>query len=120
VSAIVICGIPRSGKTAVARLLADRLPVRVVESDAVTREGLDELRDELGGGDLQVVVLAPRLTALARRTSPAVVEEWGHLDDVMRRELSRTGVWIDSSNLSPEETVDAILQSGLRPAAQPA
>lgn len=35
---------------------------------------------------------------------------WEHLDGVMRKELLGTGLWIDNSDLSPDETVDVILQ----------
>lgn len=119
-SAVLICGIPSSGKSTVARLLAKRLAVTVVEGTAVTREELRRLRDSVGRKDATVVFLAPRLTAIARRTGPSVVEKWGHLDDVMRRELSGTGTWIDSSDLTPEETVEAILELALSPALQPA
>jgi chloramphenicol 3-O-phosphotransferase len=61
-----------------------------------------------------LVVLAPQVAALAQRErdrpktgytafSPA------DLDSVLRRDTPRIGYWLDSSDLSPAETVDAIL-----------
>jgi hypothetical protein len=63
-----------------------------------------------------LVVLAPRLDVVQRRDAGRdnpIFEFWSWLDPVMRAELSDTGAWIDSSDLSVDETVDAIL--ALRP-----
>ena len=59
-----------------------------------------------------VVVLAPSLEVALRRDRQRekhVAELWEHLDAVLREELKGEGVWIDSSDLTIDETVDAIL-----------
>jgi hypothetical protein len=62
---------------------------------------------------LRLVVLAPSVpVARARdreRAAKHVADRFAHLDGVMRAELAGTGLWLDSSVLSVEETVDASL-----------
>ena len=59
-------------------------------------------------------MLAPPLeVSLARdaaRTEKQVGQIWEHLDAVMREELPNTGLWVDSSAMSPDQTVDFILE----------
>lgn len=133
---LLLSGIPGAGKTATAEALAARLG-RAVHIDAkdlersnlglmaksareagfvVLVEDVVVSRDELAGvrGALRphpslLVVLAPRLAALSRRTSPEAVGRWGYLDEVMRRELSGIGFWLDTSEQSSEEVADVIL-----------
>lgn len=60
----------------------------------------------------QLVVLAPTLDVVRRRDAERhkqVFEMWNHLDLELRTELAGMGRWIDSSALSVEETVNAIL-----------
>lgn len=60
----------------------------------------------------QLVVLAPTLDVVRRRDAERhkqVFEMWSHLDSELRTELAGIGRWIDSSALSVEETVNAIL-----------
>ena len=62
---------------------------------------------------LKVVVLAPgRGVALERdrlRPDKTVGDRWAYLDDVLRRELSNAGGWIDNRTLSVDEVVDLLL-----------
>jgi adenylylsulfate kinase-like enzyme len=78
-------------------------------------------KDRLGiyerhlGGTPRLVVLAPSLdVSLARdekRGYKRVGDRWAHLDVEQREKLGDIGVWLDTSRLTPEETVDAILAS---------
>ena len=99
-----------------AALLADRFDqagfVPVIDDIVVVRERLAIYTERLR--DLHVVVLAPRVeVALERddeRGYKAVGERWRHLDAEQREALTDPSIlWIDSSDQSPEETVDAIL-----------
>jgi hypothetical protein len=35
---------------------------------------------------------------------------WGHLDEIMRRETPSVGLWLDTSAMTADETVDTILR----------
>ena len=98
-------------------LLADSFfesGVTPVIDDVVVRKGrLDHYRTCLKARPLIFVLLAPPLEVArardAAREEKTVGHIWGHLDEVMRREVSGVGLWIDTSGLTVEETVDAIL-----------
>ena len=70
-------------------------------------------REGLGDRPLQLVVLAPPLkVALERdrgRPDKKVGDRWAHLDAEMRKGLAGEGLWLDTANLSVDQTVDAIL-----------
>jgi hypothetical protein len=62
----------------------------------------------------RLVVLAPSADVVAARDAGRVksgYRTWSldELDRALRDETSRLGLWIDNSALTPEETVDAIL-----------
>ncbi len=46
----------------------------------------------------------------AERTEKTVGDQFMYLDEVMREELAGRGLWIDSSDQTVEQTVDAILE----------
>jgi predicted kinase len=164
-SVFLITGPSASGKTTVARLLAERFPRGVhVEGDVFRRsivtgrqeatpelsaEALSQLRlryrlaaaaadgyfdegftvvlDDVVAGPLlteyveliesrplHVVVLLPTIQAIAEREAGRV--ETGYhsysveqLYEAFVNETPRIGLWLDTSELTPEETVDAIL-----------
>jgi predicted kinase len=63
---------------------------------------------------LHVVVLAPDPAVVTRRDQERAktgYEDWtvAALDEVLRRETPRIGLWLDTSDLTPEETVDEII-----------
>ncbi len=64
---------------------------------------------------LSVVVLAPNAHAVATREAGraknAYVDGWTveHLDQILRKETPQLGLWLDTSELTAEQTVDAIL-----------
>ena len=85
----------------------------IIDEAIVYAAALQEYAALLRSRPLALVVLAPPLeVSLARdaaRTEKQVGHIWGHLDAVMREELPNTGLWIDNSGMSPEQTVDIIL-----------
>jgi chloramphenicol 3-O-phosphotransferase len=132
----LLTGIPGAGKTATAEALAERLGravhidakalpqqnaalmatsareagfIALVEDVIVTRERLHGMQKALLPRPSLLVVLAPRLTAVSHRAGPEVVGRWGFLDEVMRRELTGIGFWLDTSEQGSEEVADIIL-----------
>ena len=86
--------------------------VPVIYDIVVVRERLAIYTERLPF--LHVVVLAPRVeVALERddkRGYKRVGERWTHLDGEQRAALTAPDIlWIDSSDQTPEETVDAVL-----------
>jgi cytidylate kinase len=100
-----------------AALTADRYAAAgfdVVVQDVILGPELSHFLSRITTPDRFLVVLAPSVPALERREqqrskigytafSPAA------LDQVLREETPRIGYWLDSSELTPAETVDAIL-----------
>ena len=88
--------------------------IPVIDDVVVYRERLREYVSLIRSRPLALVMLAPPLhVSLARdaaRTEKQVGHLWGRLDGVMRQELLGTGLWIDNSDLSPDQTVDVILE----------
>jgi predicted kinase len=85
----------------------------VVIDDVVLGEGLDEYRSELEGVRSYLVILAPQVAVVARRDAGRdknVFDAWGYLDKVLRETMSEAGMWLDSSALSVEATVDEIVR----------
>ncbi|HEU5318467.1 MAG TPA: AAA family ATPase [Chloroflexota bacterium] len=86
----------------------------VLDYVCMTRGGVARYRRSLARLNLHLVVLNPgKDTALARdlaRPEKTVAVHWTHLEDVMRRELPGLGLWIDSRDQTPEQTVAHILR----------
>jgi len=64
---------------------------------------------------LYVVVLCPNTAVVAAREAARAKKGYGvwsveQLDAVLRNETPRIGMWLDSSELSPEETVNEIIE----------
>jgi len=87
----------------------------VVDDVVVRRLQLDHYLEHLRSRPLVLVVLAPRRqVVLARdaRREPhkrGLAAEWEFLEETLRSELAEAGLWLDSSDQEPAETVDAIL-----------
>ncbi len=96
-----------------ARSYAEAGFTPVLDHCVVTASHLDAYLNYLAGGTVHLVVLAPTTDVVARRDAErpdkTVGDQFMHLDGVMREELAGRGLWIDSSDLSVEQTVDAIL-----------
>ena len=64
---------------------------------------------------MYVVVLCPNTAVVAAREAARAKKGYGvwsveQLDAVLRNETPRIGMWLDSSELSPEETVNEIIE----------
>lgn len=96
-----------------ARSFAQAGFVPVIDYVIVGRARIAEYRGQLEGLTQRLVTLAPGpAVALARdraRAEKQVAQQWVHLDDVMRAELTGVGLWIDNANLTPAETVERII-----------
>lgn len=78
----------------------------VVLQDVVIGELLREFLDGIRSRPRYLVVLTPRPDVIARRLGGLSVDE---LDYELHAFTPRRGLWLDNSDLSPPETVDAIL-----------
>lgn len=79
----------------------------------VTRYHLEAFRGYLRGARLRFVVLAPSVEVTIERDRARggkTGDVWAHLDARMREELGGSGLWVDSSLLSVEQTADAIIE----------
>jgi predicted ATPase len=85
-----------------------------VIDDVVIGGRLDEFLQHLRGRTVAFVMLAPRLEVVATRDAVRdekhVFDQWRHLDDVMRAETARVGLWLDTSEMTAIETVDEIVR----------
>jgi chloramphenicol 3-O-phosphotransferase len=85
----------------------------VAIDDVVLGEMTEAYRALLEGVATYMVVLAPRLDAVAKRDAGRdknVFDVWGYLDGVLRETMRDVGVWIDTSEMTVEETVDEVLR----------
>jgi adenylylsulfate kinase-like enzyme len=82
--------------------------------DIVIGERWHHLREDLRGVPFRLVVLAPKVESVIGRDaarSYTVGEEWAHhLDRELRETMAGIGMWVDSTNQTPEETVDEIVR----------
>ncbi|MBM7809995.1 AAA family ATPase [Saccharothrix algeriensis] len=86
----------------------------VVAQDVVLGPHLAEVVGLIRSRPLLVVVLAPGLRAIAEREAARAkhaYDEWtaAALDDVLRHGTPRLGLWLDTSEQTPDETVAEIL-----------
>ncbi len=85
----------------------------VAIDDVVLGEMKDVYRDYLRGLTTYLVVLAPRIDVVAERDAGRdknVFHVWSYLDEVLRETMAGLGTWIDTSEMTVEETVDEILR----------
>ncbi|MCI2419880.1 AAA family ATPase [Saccharopolyspora sp. K220] len=87
----------------------------VVAQDVVLGEHLAELTGQIRSRPLLVVVLAPAPEAIAAREAgrgKTAYDSWAitELDEVLREQTPRLGLWLDTSEQTPEQTVEEILR----------
>jgi cytidylate kinase len=84
-----------------------------VIDDVVIGSRLNELRADVRSRPLFFVLLLPRLEIVrqrnAQRPNKDVFAIWQHLYDVTIRETPRLGLWLDTSDQTPEESVHHIM-----------
>ncbi|MGI9598486.1 MAG: AAA family ATPase [Acidimicrobiales bacterium] len=90
-----------------------------VVQDIVIGPMLEEFVSFVRHRPLVVVVLAPTVDEVARREAGRAKSGYGalspaDLDRVLREETPRLGYWIDSSDLTVEETVARIIEAAPR------
>ena len=92
----------------------------VVVQDVVLGASLATYADMIRSRPLVVVALAPRADVVAAREAgrSKVAYRDGHfgiaaLDDGLRNGTPRIGLWLDTSDQTPEQTVDEIVARGL-------
>jgi chloramphenicol 3-O-phosphotransferase len=95
----------------------------VVLDDIIIGGRWEQLQEELQGRPCSLVVPAPEIGAVlnrdAGRAKRTIGEAWArYLDKELRATMAGIGLWIDTSHLMPEETVDEILRR-LRPRTAP-
>jgi chloramphenicol 3-O-phosphotransferase len=86
--------------------------ITAVIDDIVIGTRLDDLLEELAGQPFVFVMLTPSLEAVRQRETGRGTElwkAWEWLDDEVRQSTRRIGLWLDTSEQTPEQTVDAIL-----------
>jgi len=86
----------------------------VALEDVFAPEELGELRTSIAGRPCHVIVLLPSLVAIAARERGRAVKGYGtwtveQLHAVFAAAPARVGLWLDTSELTVEETVDRIL-----------
>lgn len=77
---------------------------------------VEHLLDELAGECFVFVMLTPRLEVVRERETgrgTSLWQQWEWLDDEIRSRTKRIGLWLDSSDQTPEQTVDEIVERGL-------
>ncbi|MEV0254135.1 AAA family ATPase [Streptomyces sp. NPDC050732] len=86
--------------------------VPVIDDVVVRRAHLEFYREHLKGLPLRLIVLAPSVDVVSRRLTArdkVLADDWSFLDRAMRSELAGEGEWFDSSEMSLDETIDAVL-----------
>lgn len=88
----------------------------VVLDDIILGDRWQHLQEELQGIPFSLVVLAPRVDVVAQqrdkhRSKPPQGSAWAeYLDHELRTTMAGIGLWIDTSEQSPQESVEQILQ----------
>ncbi|MFC4111479.1 AAA family ATPase [Nonomuraea zeae] len=86
-----------------------------IVQDVILGEDLERFTKWVRSRPLHVIVLAPDPSAVAererRRAKTGYAGSWtiAQLDEVLRGETPRLGLWLDSSRQTPEETVEEII-----------
>jgi hypothetical protein len=103
----------RANQCLLARSYAAAGFVPVMDYVVVSRGGVEFYRKTLAPLRLHLVVLDPGAeTALARdaaRPEKTVAAAFTYLEEPLREELAGIGLWIDSREQTPEETLAAVL-----------
>jgi len=83
-----------------------------VVDDIVIADRLVQLLTELNGLPVRYVMLAPPFHHVRQRwidMGSPFTDAWSWIDDEIRLRTKRIGLWIDTTDLTPEQTADQIL-----------
>ena len=86
----------------------------VIVQDVILGVHLAEMTAMIRSRPLLVIALAPKVSVIAEREENRGKVAYGtwaitQLDDVLRNETPRLGLWLDTSSQTPAETADEIL-----------
>lgn len=85
----------------------------VIVDDIVIGEAVEELPSLLGGDcDFRFVMLVPDFTHVKQRwidMGSPFAQGWDWIDDAIRNDTTRIGLWLDNTSLDVDQTVDAIV-----------
>ncbi|MER7013019.1 AAA family ATPase [Saccharopolyspora sp. NPDC000359] len=87
----------------------------VIAQDVVLGEHLSELVEQVHSRPLLVVVLAPDVEAIAEREASrgkTAYDTWAiaELNEVLHERTPRLGLWLDTSDQTPEQTIEEVLR----------
>ena len=71
-------------------------------------KGFDLISGESFGCTVYLVVLAPTLSIVQQR-KPNAYKRWAYLQEDMTRDIRAIGLWVDTGDLTSEQTVEFIL-----------
>lgn len=96
----------------------------VVVQDVIVGPVLQDFVNQFVSRPLFVIVLTPNPQVIALREKNRSKQGYGlwtveQLDDLLRRQTPHLGLWLDTSALTAEQTVDQILLRAQAEAAQP-
>lgn len=96
----------------------------VITQDVILGEHLAHMTKMIRSRPLLVVVLAPRAETIAAREKTrgkVTYDNWTvkQLDDLLRQQTPRLGLWLDTSEQTPTETVNEILTRAWAQATMP-
>jgi predicted kinase len=83
-----------------------------VIDDIVSGRRLEQVIEDLDGVPFGFVMLLPDLEhvkARWRAMKSPFVDKWDWIDDEIRTGTARVGLWLDTTSLGPDQTVDVIL-----------
>ncbi|MFP3387694.1 AAA family ATPase [Brevibacillus sp. SIMBA_040] len=88
----------------------------VVLQDVILGPMLEEMMESIRNRPLYVIVLTPSQDAIAKREAARPKKGYGlwtisELDRQLREETPKLGMWLDTTNFTPVETVEQIWQS---------
>jgi cytidylate kinase len=96
----------------------------VIVQDVILGAHLAEMTAMIRSRPLLIIVLAPQVSVIADREQgrgKTAYAAWAvaQLDDILRTETPRLGLWLDTSTQAPAETTDEILSRAWQEASIP-
>ncbi len=94
-----------------ARSFADAGFTAVVD-DIVIGDAVEALPELLGDHAFRFVMLVPDFAQVKQRwidMGSPFAHAWDWIDDVIRNETTRIGLWLDTTDLDLDQTIDAII-----------